>query len=66
MSDPSYRKIAHCYIFFREGGFYPVMLHSDEEARRSAEANAGTVRVETQTGFVIWRSAAAPQLGERE
>lgn len=33
------------YTFFREGGFYPLMLGSDEEARANGECNPGTLRV---------------------
>lgn len=51
----------HCnpktvYIFFREGGtFYPIALRDDDDARRSAEYNRGTIRVENRDGSrVIW------------
>lgn len=43
------------YLFFRAGGFYPVQLPNDEEAQRNAEINPGTLRVETPSGFVVWK-----------
>lgn len=46
------------YIFFRkeDGGeyFYPVEYKNDTEAKRGAEVNIGTVRVEDIDGKVIW------------
>lgn len=43
------------YIFFREEGWYPVELRDDDDARRNAEHNLGTLRVENVAGDVIWR-----------
>lgn len=46
------------YIFFRntngEERWYPVELTDDEEARRNAECNPGTVRVETLDERKVW------------
>ena len=43
------------YIFQREEGWYPVELADDDEARRNAEHNPGTLRVENLDGSrVIW------------
>lgn len=33
------------YIFFREGGWYPIEIESDDEAIRQAKVNIGTQRV---------------------
>jgi hypothetical protein len=43
------------YIFFRKEGFYPLELKDDEDAKKNAEFNAGTLRVETINGDVVWR-----------
>ena len=44
------------YIFFREDeNWYPVELADDDEARRNAECNPGTVRVETVREEVVWK-----------
>lgn len=43
------------YIFFRDKMFYPLTLKDDEDARRNAEFNPGTTRVEDIDGNVIWR-----------
>lgn len=43
------------YVFFRKEGFYPLELRDDEEAKRNAEWNPGTVRVEDINGKVVWR-----------
>lgn len=42
------------YIFIREGGFYPLALKDDVDARRNAECNPGTIRVEDTVGRVVW------------
>lgn len=43
------------YLFFRKGGFYPLDLHSDAEARANAKCNPGTLRVENAiTGEIVW------------
>jgi hypothetical protein len=45
------------YIFFREDCFYPIVLRDDDEARRGAEINAGTIRVENADGTrIIWEA----------
>jgi hypothetical protein len=45
-------------LFFREGGFYPVMLSglkpTADEVPDHVALNPGTTRVETLTGEVIW------------
>lgn len=33
------------YTFHREGGFYPIVLNSDEEAIANAKCNPGTLKV---------------------
>lgn len=43
------------YLFFRLEGFYPVQYPNDAEAIKGAEANKGTMRVETVSGRVIWK-----------
>jgi hypothetical protein len=43
------------YVFFREGMFYPITLRNDEDARRNAECNPGTLRVEDIDGNIVWR-----------
>lgn len=44
------------YLFFRgEGFFYPIELADDDDARRNAEHNPGTTRVEDVRGRVVWR-----------
>lgn len=45
------------YLFFREGGFYPVECRNDDDARNQAERNPGTVRVENVDGKIIWQPA---------
>lgn len=48
------------YIFFRKDGFYPVDgIKNDEEAKRQAEINPGTIRVERLNGKVVWTSPTA-------
>lgn len=43
------------YIFFRENdAWYPVELSDDDEARRNAECNPGTVRVENLNEEKVW------------
>lgn len=43
------------YIFFRGNeGWYPIELSDHEEARRNAECNPGTTRVETVREEVVW------------
>lgn len=42
------------YVFFRKEGFYPIELLNDEDAKRNAELNPGTLRVEDINGRVIW------------
>lgn len=43
------------YIFFRDGTFYPVELSSDEQARKNAECNPGTLKVENAlTREIVW------------
>lgn len=46
------------YIFFRNSDgketWYPVELYDDEEAKRNAECNPGTVRVETLEQRIVW------------
>jgi hypothetical protein len=44
------------YIFIRVDLFYPLELKDDHEAKRNAEINHGTIRVEEAlSGKVIWR-----------
>jgi hypothetical protein len=48
------------YIFFREGGWYPLELSDDKEARANAESNPGTLKVENAvTEELVWE---APKL----
>lgn len=43
------------YVFFREGGFfYPIYMKDDDDARRNAECNPGTIRVEDISGRIVW------------
>lgn len=43
------------YLFFRDEGFYPLELKDDSDAKRNAECNPGTIRVENAiTEAVIW------------
>ena len=49
------------YTFHRKGPdgqefFYPIELKDDEDARKNAEWNPGTIRVEDLDGNVVWRS----------
>ncbi len=44
------------YLFIREETFYPIELQDDEEAKRNAEINPGTLRVETWSGEIIWEA----------
>lgn len=46
---------SNIYIFFRADGFYPIELRDDEDARKNAEWNSGTLRVEDAKGRVVWR-----------
>lgn len=45
-------------IFFREGSFYPVQFmgkkSAQAEAADHAALNPGTLRIETQTGEILW------------
>lgn len=43
------------YLFFRTEGFYPVEYENDEDAIKGAMHNAGTIRVETASGRVVWK-----------
>lgn len=46
------------YTFHREGGFYPLALGSDDEARQNAEWNPGTIKVVNEmTGRTVWTEA---------
>ena len=42
------------YLFRRAGGWYPMELQDDEEARANAECNVGTVKVEDIYGRQVW------------
>jgi hypothetical protein len=42
------------YLFFRKEGFYPIQLRDDDDAKRNAEHNAGTLKVEDLAGRVVW------------
>ena len=43
------------YLFVRAEGFYPLELADDESARRNADLNPGTLRVENAlTREVVW------------
>ena len=43
------------YLFHREDMFYPIELRDDEDAKRNAECNPGTTKVENAiTGEVVW------------
>jgi hypothetical protein len=54
-SSPCSNAGHYTYLFIRKEHFYPIELEDDEEARRHAELNPGTVRVEDIYGNVIWR-----------
>jgi len=43
------------YTFHRAEGWYPLELADDEDARKNAEFNPGTLRVEDIDGNVVWR-----------
>lgn len=48
------------YLFFRkdergQNVFYPIELQDDEAAKKNAELNAGTIKVEDVDGNVVWR-----------
>jgi len=43
------------YTFHRAEGWYPLELEDDEDARKNAEFNPGTLRVEDMDGNVVWR-----------
>ena len=42
------------YIFFREGCFYPLECEDDNDARKNAQCNPGTLKVENLIGDKIW------------
>lgn len=43
------------YIFFRDDMFYPIELKDDASAKRNAEINPGTLKVENAvTREVVW------------
>jgi hypothetical protein len=43
------------YIFHRADLFYPIELKNDDDARRNAECNPGTTKVENAiTNEVVW------------
>ena len=44
------------YLFFRADGWYPLNLADDKDARRNAECNTGTVKVENINGDIIWQA----------
>lgn len=49
------------YIFRRSDCFYVVLdLCSHAQARKNAECNPGTVKVETVEGEVVWESLNRP------
>jgi hypothetical protein len=52
MKIPKTKKV---YIFFREEGFYPLELWGNDDARKNAEANPGTLKVEDTKGNTIWK-----------
>ncbi len=43
------------YLFFRENHFYPVELRDDDDAKKNAEINPGTIKVEDVAGRVVWK-----------
>jgi hypothetical protein len=47
------------YLFIRTEGFYPIELRNDDDARKNAECNPGTLRVEAVSGRVVWRKSEA-------
>jgi hypothetical protein len=50
--------MAETYIFFRRGTFYPITLRDDDDARRNAECNPGTLKVENVDGSrLIWEAS---------
>lgn len=53
-TDDGVRKM-EVYIFIRKEGFYPVELRDDDDAKRNAEINPGTLRVEDLNGRVVWK-----------
>jgi hypothetical protein len=43
------------YIFHRLGGWYPLELKDDDTARKNAELNPGTLKVEiARTKKIVW------------
>ncbi len=42
------------YLFFRKEGFYPVEI-PPSQLMKNIELNPGTLRVEDETGKVVWR-----------
>jgi len=43
------------YLFVRDEMFYPLLLRDDDDARRNAECNPGTLRVEHISGRIVWQ-----------
>lgn len=48
------------YAFIRADGFYPIDLRDDEDARKNAECNPGTLQVVNAiTGKIVWQAEPA-------
>jgi hypothetical protein len=48
------------YLFFRDGGFYPIELKDDEDAIKNAIVNKGTKKVMRAIDkVVIWEETRA-------
>ena len=52
--DTSASVVLQPYLFFRDGCFYIVELIDDADARKNAEINLGTLRVESADGRIVW------------
>lgn len=54
------------YVFERAGGWYPLELKDDDEARQNAELNPGTLKVTTMSGRPVWPNAEVSDGGTRD
>lgn len=55
MTDFPSRDLPKVVIFFREEGWYPIMVREDEDLAVHAELNPGTLRIEDINGNILWR-----------